>query len=183
MYFTDGPLRVLEREMRQKPGFQNLEPDDLEDYNTLLGRMLSGFHNPQFAQRAWEVYRITFSGRVFPNLWHRARFEQQLSPCGSHTPRALAVLYLITADEMLWKKISRDVYGVSVQFGDTFHCHPSAYLLYRIAKGLNAGIPPERLIGYLPAWADSRSLMLILTAFLIRRYGSVMLRYDERNPF
>lgn len=180
MYFTDGALRVLEREMRQIPGFQSSDLNDPEDYDFMLAEMLSGFHNPRFSKRAWGAYRIAFSGRVFPNSGHRIRFEQQLSPNGPHAPRALAVLYLITADEELWEKISHDVYGVSVSFHGSFPCGSSAGILYRAAKELNAGALPEKLAGSLPTRIDNHSLALILTAFLIRQHGYALLHIDRR---
>ncbi len=179
MYFTDGPLRVLEREMRQKPGSQISDTDN-EDYNILLGRMLYSFHNPAFSQKAWQAYHAA-PVRVFSDARHRQRFQCQLSPRGLHISRALAALYLLTADEALWRKIYRDAFGITASFPVHSPCRPSSDLLYQTAKNLYDGVLPEMLIDSLPEKMDSQELLLILTAFLFRRHGFALLRYDRRN--
>lgn len=179
MYFTDGPLRSLEREMRQRPGSQSSDTDN-EDYNILLGRMLYSFHNPAFSQKAWQAYHAA-PVRVFSDARHRLRFICQLSPRGLHTSRALAALYLLTADEILWRQIYRDAFGITDSFPVHSPCRLSLDLLYQTAKNLYDGILPETLIISLPEQMNSQELMLILTAFLFRRHGFALLHYGRRN--
>lgn len=180
MYFTVGPLRVMEREMRQRPGSQSSNVDNLEDYNILLGRMLYSFHNPAFAQKAWQAYHAA-PVRVFSDARHRLRFICQFSPFGLHTSHAVAALYLLTADEILWQQIYRDAFGITDSFPVHSLCRLSSDLLYQTAKNLYEGILPEMLISSLPEQMDSQELLLILTAFLFQRHGFTLLRYDGRS--
>lgn len=179
MYFTSGPLRTMERAMRQVPRMETGFPDTCEE---LLGHLLLKTEKPSLARKAWGAYNSERAPvRIFTDSCYKGRFMRQISPCGFHAPRALAALFLLTSDTALWNGIQQDVAEESIRFRTSLPRHPANNLLYRFAEELYFGKTFSQLTAYLTETKSGRDLLLLLNALLFLDQGFELIQYCRKR--
>ena len=156
-WFMKGtPYEELERQMQKIPGF------------------------------APEKSRTDQSSFFFFLPGHRERFDSRWS---EHRKTAdedamCAALYLLSADCFLWEKAADAVRPEMILFHE-IRIHGTdlqGYVLYHAAGDLYQGIGRISLSELTdPELVDSRTFRLVLSAFLIRRYGAVLLKENGRD--
>ena len=140
---------------------------------------------------AEEVAVSTFVNRVcrltgrrnpcFFQSGHRERFFMMLGRCihKSEEPALCAAIYLLSADRFLWGRALYAVDQDEIQFSE-IHIHGvdlDGYVLFYMARDLYRGsqhISLSELID--PELVSDQVFERIVTACLIRRYGSVVLQ-------
>lgn len=112
---------------------------------------------------------------------HRERFFMMLGRCihKSEEPALCAAIYLLSADRFLWGRALYAVDQDEIQFSE-IHIHGvdlDGYVLFYMARDLYRGsqhISLSELID--PELVSDQVFERIVTACLIRRYGSVVLQ-------
>ena len=140
--------------------------------------------NTAFQKRLSEIYRRKDDVKmIFQNNRHKQLFEAERSFLRKPVKKVLAVLYLLTADHILWRKTkhlfspSGKIDFKSVRLGDI---STDSYALWKAVKELQTG---EKQIS-LCELADSgiisdNAFRLIVQAVTIARYGTAILNNTE----
>lgn len=122
---------------------------------------------------------IRFKGELFLNNGHKERFYNELQKQGVNlediSPRYIATLFLLTADEILWKLSDHSVKLNRFDFTQMHlrHISTEGYALYQTAKTISTGkeyisineIADEDLI-------NGITFKAIINSVLITRYGA-----------
>ena len=120
-----------------------------------------------------------FKGELFLNNTHKERFYNELHKqdidINDISPRYIAVLFLLTADDMLWKLSEHSVKGNGFDFSQIHlkQISTDGYALYQTTKTISTGkeyisineIADEDLI-------NDTTFKAIINAALITRYGA-----------
>lgn len=200
-FMSHTPYAGLEQEMQHIPGFRPRRsgmvvsqlPDDTKKQDCLRGHISDGcipFHK-LLEVLAEEVAVSPFVRRVnrltgmkepcFFRNGHRERFFMMLGRCihKSEEPALCAAIYLLSADRFLWGRALYAVDQDEIQFSE-IHIHGvdlDGYVLFYMAMDLYRGsqhISLSELID--PELVSDQVFERIVTACLIRRYGSVVLQ-------
>lgn len=202
-FMSHTPYAGLEQEMQHIPGFRPRRsgmvvsqlPDDTKKQDCLRGHISDGcipFHK-LLEVLAEEVAVSPFVRRVnrltgmkepcFFRNGHRERFFMMLGRCihKSEEPALCAAIYLLSADRFLWGRALYAVDQDEIQFSE-IHIHGvdlDGYVLFYMARDLYRGsqhISLSELID--PELVSDQVFERIVTACLIRRYGSVVLQEE-----
>ncbi len=156
---------------------EKLEADEIE-YTDLIRNCFGKIKNHDLKDRL-KLLSNNFTGELFLNHNHKERFyhvhHKQDIEIWERTPSYLAVLFLLTADEVLWN-ISE--HAVCINGFDFSHMHlreinTEGYALYQTAKTISTGkeyikiseIADKELI-------DDTAFKIIINASLIAKYGA-----------
>lgn len=112
---------------------------------------------------------------------HRERFESGWRGHGrtSDEDAMCAALYLLSADRLLWEKAAGAVLPEMIRFREIRiqGIDLQGYVLYHAARDLYQGSGQISLSELTdPELVSSQTFRLVLSAFLIRRYGAAVLK-------
>ena len=156
---------------------EKLEADEIE-YQDLIKDCFERLRNYALKDRL-KLLSNSFAGKFFSDHSHKERFyrvhHEQDIDIWDRSPSYLAVIFLLTADEVLWD-ISK--HAVCLNGFDFSHIHlrqisTEGYALYQTAKTIWSGkeyiriseIADRELI-------DDRAFKIIINASLIAKYGA-----------
>lgn len=158
MYFTDTPaLNSVEAIMRK---------------------------TPHFKERGGSRNRIPYNTQkkdgdfmIYQSDCHRQLFEMEKRKLCKPDKRKLAVLYLLTANNKLWRAVKRYLDNGRVNFRDVRLCElsPDSYVLWKAAKEIQLG---ERQISLFEL-SDKESISdstfrLIVQAAAVARFATAV---------
>ena len=186
MYFMIDPdLLRLEKMMTQIPHFPppssgllihiSEETPASTSHNKLMRDTMRYIRNPEFLQRFQEYRQERESSAVtYRGMHHKELFEREVRKRKNPAADLLCVLYLLTADCRLWRRVQPYAHRTGVQFqgvrlGDI---SPDAYTLYMTAKDLYCGTKHITIRDLADRELVSTQLFeLVCEAMTIRRYG------------
>ncbi|WP_353097675.1 hypothetical protein [Tissierella praeacuta] len=151
---------------------------DKKRYKDLVMECFGKIKNNSLRNRLKELSK-NFKGEVFLNHNHKERLHNVLQNNGSDTndinPRYIAILFLLTADERLWKASKNSIRLNGFNFGGIClrEINTEGYALYQIAKIISTGkefikineLADKDLI-------DDITFKTIINSALINRYGA-----------
>ena len=144
--------------------------------NELLNVLIKEVPSRPFVARVTHLSRQPIS--IFENSNHQMRFEAAHKENLKCSAGQTAVVFLLTADPFLWSKARPAVAQGNVDF-PAIHIHGvdlDGYVLFHTAKDLYAGTKHISLSELTdPELVSDAAFRLIVTAFLIRRYGTEVL--------
>jgi len=195
MYFSNGKLCALECEMMTKPNFQKrgsgfriMSPSPMKTkttssdsytvYEDLLKRMLREIRYSALAERVNQaMHQKERTESIFQDDRHRTLFNNLLQAGELReirsSPAFVSALFLLTADPFVWYRTGRRVNGGVIYFYDSlWGADPSNQILYQTARNLYHGVMHLSLAELCSSAVISDQLLfLLMTAFLLRRYG------------
>lgn len=119
---------------------------------------------------------------LFETEGHRQRFEDANKEKKSNSPGQTAALFLLTADPFLWSKAQPTVAPEGIDFS-AIRIHGvdlDSYVLFHTAKDLYSGSKHISLSELTdPELVSDSVFRLLVTAFLIRRYGAEVLSAER----
>ena len=119
---------------------------------------------------------------VFGSEAHRQRFEEAVKENGIGFSGQTAALFLLTADLFLWSKAKSAVVSGSIDFS-SIRIHGvdlDGYVLFHTAKDLYKGTKHISLSELTdPELVSDSAFRLLVTAFLICRYGAVVVTLER----
>lgn len=154
-------------------------------YKELLKVCFANLQNKRLKARLQNLASGYCSG-WFYNDDHRRRFEQAKAALRINlyamSPRYAAALFLLTADEQLWRIAQKGTTHHSIIFGQMKlrNISTDAYALYQTAKSLYTGkesIAVTELSD--PELIDGPLLMLIVNGILITRFGADVFQFAK----
>lgn len=135
-----------------------------------------------FVARVSRLSRNPFS--VFLNDCHWRRFEAAYKENLTNFAGQTAAVFLLTVDPFLWSKSRLSVSAEGIAFSD-IHIHAvdlDGYVLFHTAKDLYAGTKHITLSELAdPELVSDEAFKLIVTAFLIRRYGPMVIPKETED--
>ena len=147
-------------------------------FQELLGVLTAEVRERPFVSR---VSRLSAKPHTFfPDNKHQQRFERRFKERIQTADEAAwcAALYLLASDTFLWGKAEAAVYPGIIDF-PAIHVHGvdlDGYVLYHTAKDLYKGTRHISLSELTdPELVSDEAFRLIVTAFLIRRYGPAVI--------
>lgn len=147
-------------------------------YNELLKVCFENLQNKRLKARLRHL-ASGYCGGWFYDKAHQRRFELAKAALrlnlSAMSPRHAAALFLLTADEQLWRIAEKGATFYGFQFGQMKlrNLSPDAYALYHAAKSLYTGqesISVEELAD--PEIIDGPLLTTIVNGILISRFGT-----------
>ena len=172
-FFCNSPrLQLLERQMRQPPGYRPRGHGWMFDMEEWKSR---GNYSEK---RIQEVFGNAEKELIFYDSRHRNDFSSLLlgrrkkNLCG--LPNYAAAVFLLSADENLWEKVSKQVLDTGIYF-DRIRLGSvtlEQYILFHAARDVYLGTKHIRL-----SELTDRELIpdeifrLIVNAFVMERYG------------
>lgn len=125
------------------------------------------------------------SDRLFRDEAHRQRFDGAREKNLTDVIAQMAAVYLLTADSYLWSKAQTAVAAERINF-TAMHIHGvdlDGYVLFHTAKDLYSGSKHISLSELTdPELVSDEAFRLIVTAFLLRRYGAPVLQAERSRP-
>jgi hypothetical protein len=195
MYFTKGKLYTFECEMVTKPNFQKrgsgfrimslnhrktkkIIVNPYSSYEEMLFRMLKEIRYFALTERVNQVmHKNKISESIFKDDNHRMRFANLLKAGELQeirsSPAFVSAMFLLTADPFVWYRTGRCTNDGVIYFYDSlWGANPSNQILYQTAKDLYLGAMHISLDDLCSSTVISDQLLsLLMTAFLLRRYG------------
>lgn len=142
----------------------------------LLGVLTKEVPERLFVARVLRLSRQPIS--IFESSTHQMRFEAAHKENLTDSAGQTAAVFLLTADPFLWSKARLAVTPGKIDFR-AIHIHGVdlvGYVLFHTAKDLYAGTKHISLSELTdPELVSDAAFRLIVTAFLIRRYGTEVL--------
>lgn len=142
----------------------------------LLGVLTTEVPERPFVARVSRLSRQPLS--IFENDNHQMRFKAAHTANLTGSAGQTAAVFLLTADPFLWSKARLAVAPGKIDF-PAIHIHGvdlDGYVLFHTAKDLYAGTKHISLSELTdPELVSDEAFRLIVTAFLIRRYGAEVL--------
>lgn len=199
-FMSDTPYAEYERQMQRAPGYQPRRsgmvvsryepyPADCEEsdvcgpFEELLAVFTAEVAVSPFAARVSRVSEV--KREAFPMNGHQSRFECLWNGQENQTRRnaRCAAVYLLSADRFLWGQSVTAIRTDRIQFEKISirGVDLQGYVLFHAAKDLYHGsnhIGLGELID--PEVIDDDVFHLLITAFLIRRYGEGVLKAERR---
>ena len=115
---------------------------------------------------------------IFDHGWHKHLCETELQKLRKPDRKRLAVFYLLTADDALWRKAKGALKNGTMEFG-AIHLggvNPDSYALWKAAKEIRTG---EKQISLCELAnkedISDRAFRLIVQAVTIARFGEAVL--------
>ncbi|MEG0825616.1 MAG: hypothetical protein RSG86_07700, partial [Oscillospiraceae bacterium] len=157
-------------------------------YNELLKVCFENLQNKRLKARLRHLASGYCCGWFYDEC-HRRRFEQAKAALrinlNTISPRHAAALFLLTADEQLWRCAEKGATSYGFQFGQIKlrNISTDAYALYQAAKSLYTGM--ERItIAELadPVIISGPVFTTIINGILIARFGTEVFHFaNQRN--
>lgn len=152
-------------------------------FSCFLGRFTGEVGFDPFTDRVSQLEGSM--GSTFRDEGHRERFQRQWGMQEDVPDREAmcAALYLLTADQMLWGMASQAVQPRLIDFADICirGIGLDGYVLFHSAKDLYKGTNRLSLSELTdPELISDGTFWTVITAFLIRRYGTEVLE-EERS--
>lgn len=195
MCFTNGKLYSFECEMIAKPNFQKrgsgfriislnhrktkkISINHYSCYEDMLFQMLKQIRYSALTERVNQVmYKNKISESIFKDDNHRMRFANLLKAVELQGIRSssafVSAMFLLTADPFVWYRTgccAND--GVICFYDSQWGANQSNQILYQTARDLYFGemhISLDDLCSF--KVINDQLLSLLMTAFLLRRYG------------
>lgn len=149
--------------------------------NELLGVLTKEVPERPFVARVSRLSRQPLP--IFESSTHQTRFEAAHKENLTGSAGQTAAVFLLTANPFLWSKSRLAVTPEKIDF-PAIHIHGvdlDGYVLFHTAKDLYAGTKHISLSELTdPELVSDEAFRLIVTAFLIRRYGAEVL-FAERS--
>jgi len=156
---------------------EKLEADEIE-YTDLIRDCFGKIKNYSLKDRL-KLLSSRFTGQLFLNHNHKERFyhliQKQDIDIENGSPSYLAVIFLLTADEVLWNISEHSVCLNGFDFSQIHlrQISTEGYALYQTAKTISTGkeyiriseIADKELI-------DDKAFKIIINASLIAKYGA-----------
>ncbi len=193
MYFTEATsLHELEKFMKMIPNFRPrghgvivLCKEEYESETVSLSEALAGIRHSSFQRRLRQYIKESEMDPMdYRNEKHRRKFENTIRKKNKKDYRLMAVLYLLTADYMLWRSVSKFVVGNAICFERIrlYDTDENDYALFCAAKDLYLGtrylsVSDLADRGLVPP----RTFALICNAMAIRRFGLGVIHFTERD--
>lgn len=158
-------------------------------YKELLKICFENLQNKRLKARLRKLASGQCSG-WFYNDDHRRRFEQAKAALRINlhamSPQYAAALFLLTADEQLWRIAQKGITHHSITFGQMKlrNISPDAYALYQTAKSLYTGkesITVAELAD--PELIDGPLLTTIVNGILVTRFGTDMFKIGKMEVY
>lgn len=161
LFCTSPHLCVLERQMQQPPGYrarghglqfmEALEWRSRGNYSEIVDCVISRMQMEQLKKRIREVFSQSGKEMIFLHTKHRNDFDSLL--IGERGKRLLcasgyaAAVFLLSADEMLWEKVYKNVQDTGIYFDriKLGGVNLEQYILFHAAKDVYYGTKHIRL--------------------------------------
>lgn len=181
MYFTNGALREVEREMTAVPGFSArpfrngaiTQKRVKDQYRLAVKKLMEETACKELKQR---LCSLPYPTHTASHCLRLKKAAAELSCSIDGTPDPLwAALYLVTATTTLWER-TRDAIFRLLAGSRLQGISQEEYILFQAAKTLLTGrekITDDELGD--PSIVSDRALVLIVTARLVTRYGAWLL--------
>lgn len=123
-------LRVLERQMQQPPGYrprgcgiciiEEMDWKSRGNYSEIVDCVISRMQLEHLKKRVEEIFTEADRELIFRNKKHRNDFYSLLmgkrAKALQHTPNYAAAVFLLSADEELWDRVSKNVLDTGIYF-------------------------------------------------------------------
>ena len=197
-FFCNSPrLQLLERQMRQPPGYRPRGHGwmfDMEEwksrgnYSEIVDCVISRMQLEHLKKRVEEIYGEADKEIIFHNMKHRNDFYSLLmgkrAKILKHTPNYAAAVFLLSADEELWEKVCKNILDTGIYFdrvrlgGVTLE----QYILFHAAKDVYNGTKHIRLSELTDRdLIPDEILRLIVNAFVIEKCGVEIVKQEVWN--
>lgn len=198
LFCINPQLRELEKQMQQPPGYrprgqgiyivEELEWRSRGNYAEIVDCVISRMQMEHLKRRIAEVFSQVEKEVIFRDMKHRKDFysllmgKKEKSLC--HTAGYAAAVFLLSADEMLWEKVDKNVLDTGIYFerirlgGVTLE----QYILFHAAKDVYIGTKHIRF-----SELTDRDLIpdeifrLIVNAFVIEKCGVEIVEQEAWN--
>ena len=147
-----------------------------------------GIHNAAFRKRFNCVLMKREEGEMhgFRGGIHRSVFLKAIEKISPDNKAALSALYLLTADGILWKQVSRFVNGSHIAFEQIriMNSTTDTYALFCVAKDFSLGTKHISLAEVADEDIIREEIFLLICwAMLLRRYGynASLFRYEPNT--
>ena len=151
LFCVSPGLRVLERQMQQPPGYRprgygicvmDVDWRSRGNYSEIVDCVISRMQMEHLKKRVDEIFCEVDKELIFRNPKHRNGFYSLLMGKRAKTlqyaPGYAAAVFLLSADEILWEKVRKNVLDTGIYFdrvrlgGVTLE----QYILFHAAKGI-----------------------------------------------
>lgn len=198
LFCFDPKLRILEKQMQQPPGYRprghglsvldEMDWNCRDDYSRIVDCVISRIHMEHLKQRVDEVFQGIEKEMIFLNMKHRKDFFSILlgrkETILRHTSNYGAAIFLLSADEDLWIKVSGCVLDTGIYFERVKLGSVSLeqYILFHAAKDVYSGTKHIRLSELIDRELIADDLFrLIVNAFVIEKCGLEIVNQEEWN--
>lgn len=140
--------------------------------------------HPAFRRRLDQYIKKEGAAMIYENGWHRHLFQTEWQKLRKPDGKRLAVLYLLTADDGLWKKAKGVLKNGQVDFASAHlgGVDTESYALWKAVKEIQTG---EKQISLCELAnkkdISDRVFRLIVQSMTIVRFGAAVLNEMEMN--
>ena len=200
-YFCLSPeLRRLEKQMQQPPGYrprgyglhimEGLDWRNRGNYSEIVDGVICRMQLEDLKKRVDEIFSETEEEIIFRSKKHRTAFFSRMTGKRAKTlyisSGYAAAVFLVSADEGLWDRVSRNVLDTEIYF-DRIRLGSvtlEQYILFHAARDVYQGTKHIRL----SELADRELipdaiLKLIVNAFVIEKCGVEMIKQEVWNAY
>jgi len=181
LFCVSPGLRVLERQMQQPPGYRP------RGYGICV-MDVDWRSRGNYSERVDEIFCEVDKELIFRNPKHRNDFYSLLMGKRTKTlqyaPGYAAAVFLLSADEILWEKVRKNVLDTGIYFdrvrlgGVTLE----QYILFHAAKDVYSGTKHIRLSELTDReLIPDEILRLIVNAFVIEKCGVEIVKQEVWN--
>lgn len=198
LFCVTPELRLLEKQMQEPPGYRprghgiprNKEMGwkNRDDYSEVVDYIINCMKLEQLKKRIEEIFDGENKKMIFKDGKHRNEFLSLLSGKRSeslhHMSNYAAAVFLLSADEKLWKIVRKnvldsDIYFAQVELGGV---SLEQYILFHAAKDVYMGTQHIRLSELTDRELISDEILrLIVNAFVIGKCGVEMVAQEAWN--
>ncbi len=197
--FCSSPyLCELERQMQQPPGYRprgkGIHIDDERmwkdkgSYMEIIDYVIAKIQMEHLKQRIQEIFISDEKELIFRNTKHRKDFYCLLSgskaPVISRYSNYGAAVFLLSADEKLWKLVHGSVLDTGIYFNriKLGSVNVEQYILFHAAKDIYSGSRHIRLAELTDRELISDEMLrLIVNAFVIEKCGVGIIRREIKQ--
>lgn len=194
LFCVSPGLRVLERQMQQPPGYRprgygicvmDVDWRSRGNYSEIVDCVISRMQMEHLKKRVDEIFCEVDKELIFRNPKHRNDFYSLLMGKRTKTlqyaPGYAAAVFLLSADEILWEKVRKNVLDTGIYFdrvrlgGVTLE----QYILFHAAKDVYSGTKHIRLSELTDReLIPDEILRLIVNAFVIEKCGVEIVKQE-----
>ena len=200
LFCVSPQLRDLEKQMQQPPGYRpkgygihivgGLDWRNRGNYSEIVDCVIIRMQLENLKKRVDEIFRETGEEMIFRNIKHRKDFYSLLMGRRGESFQTAsgyaAAVFLLSADEKLWDKVSRNVQDTGIYFERIRlgSVTLEQYILFHAARDVYQGTKHIRL----SELADrelipNEILKLIVNAFVIEKCGVEMIKKEVWNAY
>lgn len=198
LFCINPNLRALEKQMQQPPGYRPRGQgiyivDEMEwrsrgNYAEIVDCVISRMQMEHLKRRIEEVFSQVEKEMIFRDMKHRKDFysllmgKKEKSLC--HTAGYAAAVFLLSADEILWERVYKNVLDTGIYF-DRIRLGSvtlDQYILFHAAKDVYNGTKHIRLSELTDReLIPDEILRLIVNAFVIEKCGVEIVEQEVWN--